>query len=283
MRSLAALNIAVVEPAGDACPLAEDLVSGLSARGHRVRLYRDAADYQRLFRRLRADAPDVVSQHAGDPEAFALAEGLPVLHTLHVPPTPALIEACTRCRAWFTAPSTFAAQAWQAAGLERIQIISGAVADFPLPSAVVRPLALVADRTGAVAALRAGLGIAMPSLLGVPRKELWRRFAHAAVYVAASEPSAFDWIAAQAQLAGCPVVGYALGALPEIVEDGRSGWLVAPGDQRALAAVARRAATLDRHGVRASARPRLGLERLLDRYESELRAIARRSAVRLVA
>jgi hypothetical protein len=278
-----ALNIAVVERVGDACPMVEDLAAGLTERGHRVRVYRHTADYERLFRRLRADAPDVVSQHVGEPEAFALADGLPVLHTLHVRPSPALVEAATRCRAWFAAPSAFAARAWQAAGLERIHIIPGAAADSALPSAVVRPLALVADRAGAVAALRAGLGIAMPSLLGIARKDLWRRFAHCAVCVAADEPAAFDWVAAQAQLAGCPVVGHAIGALPEIVEDGRSGWLVAPGDPSGLAAAARRAVMLDRHVVRASARLRLGLERMLDRYESELRAIARRSAVRLVA
>lgn len=280
----AALNIAVVSPGGDACPMAEDVASGLAARGHRVRAYSGEAGYERVFRRLRAERPDAVSVHACSVEALRLAEGLPVLYTLHLPPSTALADACRQTRGGFAAPSAFAADHWRSAGIERIQLIRGGVAEFPLPPAVVRPLALIAERNGAMAALRAGLGIAMLGALGRSRKDLWRKLAHSAVCVAPlDEPLAFDCLAAQAQLAGCPVVGYADGALPEIVEEGVSGFLVAPGDERALAAAARRALMLDRHLVRRSARSRLSLEPMLDRYEAELRAIARRSVVRLVA
>lgn len=277
------LSIAIVSPGGTGCPIAEDLASGLAQRGHRIRIYRGEPGFVRTFRRLRADAPDVVSQHAGDCEAFALADHLPVLHTLHVAPSRALIEACLRSQAWFAAPSAFSARQWQAAGLERVRIIPGGVPALPLPPAVVRPVALVADRAGAMAALRAGLGIAMLGAIERTRGALWRKLAHCAVVVASGSASSFDSLAAQAQLAGCPVVGYANGALAEIVEDGRSGFLVANGDESALSSAARRARLLDRHLVRASARARLLLEPMLDRYETELRAIARRSAVRLVA
>lgn len=282
MARHAPLRIAVVS-GGDPWPIAEDLASGLAARGHRVRLHRGDDDLEKLALRLRAEVPDVVSQHAGDPAAFAAVEGLPVLHTLHVEPSAPLLEACRRSRAWFAAPTWFLARAWEAAGLERVHVIRSGVPQYRRFPAVVRPLAMVGDRAGAVAALRAGLGIAMPHG-PVTREQLARKLAHTAVcIVPEASPGGFEALAAHAQLAGCPVIGYACEPLAEIVEEGVSGLLVAPGDEAALVAAARRAAALDRHAVRESARQRLALEPMLDRYESELRAIARRSAVRLVA
>ena len=285
-----ALKIAVVL-GGEPMPMAEDLASGLAARGHRVRVYRLEPDFERLERRLHADAPDVVSQHAMDPAAVAAVRGLPVLHTLHLPPSEALLEACLRSRAGFATPSSFLARAWEAAGLERVHVIRCGMAEprgFP---AVVRPLALVSNRAGARAALRAGLGIAMPGARSSAHfpgarfsgDDLARKLAHCAVCIAPQGPEGFDPISVQAQLAGCPVAGYSGDGLAELVEQGVSGFLVAPGDEPGLAAAARRAATLDRNAVRASARGRLALAPMLDRYESELRAISRRSAVRLVA
>ena len=280
-----ALRIAIV-PGGEPCALAEDLADGLAARGHRVRVHpggRDG-DFERLSRRLRAEAPDVVSQHACDPAAFAAVEGLPVLHTLSEAPSEALVEAAASSRAWFAAPSAHLARAWRAAGLPRVNVIPAGVPDGARAPAVVRPLALVTDRPGAFAALRAGLGLAMLHGRAAPRRELARKAAHCAVCIAGTLAcGGFDELAAQAQLAGCPVVGYAFEPLAEIVEPEVSGLLVEPGDELALAAAVRRAVTFDRHAVRESARRRLALEPMLDRYESELRAIARRSAVRLVA
>ena len=275
------MKIAVVAGAGPA-PLAEDLASGLAARGHRVRLHRLEADLAKLARRLHAEAPDVVSQHAADPAAFAAVEGLPVLHTLDVPPNEPLLAACARSRAAFATPCCFLARAWEAAGLERVRVIRGGLAEPQRFPAVVRPVALVSERAGALAALRAGLGIALCGPR-VSRDELARKLAHSATCLVPQAPGAFDPLAVQAQLAGCPVVGTHDELLAEIVEQGVSGFLVPREDALALAAAARRALTLDRHAVRASARRRLALAPMLDRYESELRALARRSAVRLVA
>src|SRR3990170_7374142 len=99
-----------------------DLARGLAARGHGITLYGAAGSdveglevreipvepaaqgaqvgampsrgatqalnraFARLFDDLRRDPPDVISQHAFDAAAVQLAEGLPVLHTLHLPP-----------------------------------------------------------------------------------------------------------------------------------------------------------------------------------------------------
>lgn len=265
---------------GGACPIAADLASGLAARGHRVQLHAGEAGYEKLLRRLRAEPLDVVSHHAADAASFAAVEGLPALHTLHVAPSERLLLAARQARGWFATPSACLARAWHEAGLERVLVIPGGVPESRRLPAVVRPLALVVDRDGAMAALRAGLGITMLRAGDDPARKL----AHSAVCIVARDnPFAFDRLAAQAQLVGCPVVGYAGEPLSEIVEERVSGFLVAPGDAPGLAATVRRAATLDRHAVRDSARRRLAISPMLERYESELRAIARRTALRLVA
>lgn len=334
MLERSALRIAVVAPIGGAEPdgnhaLLIDLAEGLARRGHRVRLYAAHGarvsgvalvpgmreSFVRLFRRLRADGADVVSQHAFDAEAIALAEGLPVLHTLHLPPiVPAVVEACRRSAARCVAVSEFSAAQWRAAGLRRLEVIANGVPDFPVPGGIVRPVALVAGRIcrekGTAAAIRVALAAGLQAqviggvydaeyfraevepLLGararlapcLPRRELRELMARCAACVMPIEyDEPFGLVAAEAQLAGCPVVAYARGALPEIVEQGVSGILVGRADEAALAAAVRSALSLDRGAVRASARARLLIGPMLERYESELRALARRGTVRLVA
>lgn len=91
----------------------------------------------------------------------------------------------------------------------------------------------------------------------------------------------FGLVAAEAQMAGCPVVAFRRGALPEIVIAGETGTLVEPTnvestDVAALAAAARTAHTFARSHIRASAQRRLGVERMLDDYERTLRGIAQK-------
>jgi glycosyltransferase involved in cell wall biosynthesis len=81
-------------------------------------------------------------------------------------------------------------------------------------------------------------------------------------------------VGAEAQMAGCPVAGYARGGLLEIVEPGVSGFLSEPGDVNALAEAALAATKLDRVAVRASAIDRLSLDDSLDAYEAALAAVA---------
>jgi glycosyltransferase involved in cell wall biosynthesis len=81
-------------------------------------------------------------------------------------------------------------------------------------------------------------------------------------------------VGAEAQMAGCPVAGYARGGLVEIVEQGVSGFLSEPGDVTGLAEGARQAVRLDRAGVHASAMNRLGLDASVDAYEAALAAVA---------
>src|SRR5260370_37351329 len=70
---------------------------------------------------------------------------------------------------------------------------------------------------------------------------------------------------AEAQMAGCPVAGYARGGLLEIVDPGVSGYVSETDDVKGLAEAALAASKLDRAAVRASAIKRLGLDVLDDR------------------
>jgi glycosyltransferase involved in cell wall biosynthesis len=87
---------------------------------------------------------------------------------------------------------------------------------------------------------------------------------------------AFGLVAAEAQMAGCPVVGYRRGALPEVIREGVGGVLVDPGDEHALVNAIAVAATLDRQRIRDWARENLLVDRMIDDYERALIAVARR-------
>lgn len=70
--------------------------------------------------------------------------------------------------------------------------------------------------------------------------------------VASIEPEAFGRTAAEAQALGCPVIATSIGAPPETVRtqpafaaEAATGWLVAPGEARALAAAIGEALSLD--------------------------------------
>ncbi len=255
---------------------------------------------------IRRDGADVVSQHAFDAEAIELAEDLPVLHTLHLPPIePSVVAAARTTRAALATVSERCRRDWEGAGVAVPRVLRDGVPDSHPGRPAVEPVALMAGRfspekgtaAGIRVALRAGL---LPRLVGEPydqayfrgevapllglvdfiptvaRPELWRLMARATVTllpIAWEEP--FGLVAAEAQMAGCPVVGYRRGALPEIVEEGVSGLLVEPDDEDALVAAMEIARRLDRGRVRASARRRLGLETAVAAYERALTEVGR--------
>ena len=65
---------------------------------------------------------------------------------------------------------------------------------------------------------------------------------------------------------GTPVVGFRRGCLPELVEDGRTGLLVDPGDVDALAVAAGEATRLNPDDCRREAARRFTPSRMADRY-----------------
>ncbi len=69
----------------------------------------------------------------------------------------------------------------------------------------------------------------------------WRRlYAEADLFVMPSARDAFGHVYLEAMAARLPVVALGVGATPEIVADGETGYLVRPGDERALAERIRR-------------------------------------------
>ena len=324
---------------GGAQAVIMDLATGLAARGHQVWLHcaegsevpgvelamvprpRDAAAalvmpggappppapgvaaaLADMFRSIRSSGAEVVSQHAFDAAAFELAGGLPVLHTLHLPPiVPAVTQAAGRVAASRLATvSESCRSAWRSAGVEVGMVLRNGVPDLEPGGGPVESVALVAGRISpekgvehAVAASRlAGLSVRLAGdaydpdyhvdLAGVEqvgaaaRDDLRRIMATSAVTVCAvrwEEP--FGMVAAEAQMAGCPVAAYRRGALPEVVEEGVSGFLAEPDDVADLARAIERCLALDRAGVRASALRRLAFDPVLDRYEAALREAAR--------
>lgn len=253
--------------------------------------------FERLFEAVRRDQPEAVSQHAFDAEAIELAVRLPVLHTLHLPPiVPALTEALRRLRPPSAVPSEAMRRAWMGKDVTACVIRDG-VPVFDLPAVAVEPVALIAGRVSPEKGVAAGLRLARqaglePRLVGsiydheywrrevrlpvapVARPALWRIMAGSAVTLMPVEwDEPFGLVAAEAQMAGCPVAGYRRGALPEVVEEGVSGMLAEPGDEEGLAALVSQAVALDRSGVRASAVRRLGIDASANAYEEALRSL----------
>lgn len=319
---------------GGAQAFVVDLARGLSSRGHEVTLYCAAGSqvaglemveiaiaaeaagagrvlpgqvtqpepppglvdgFRRLFGELRSRRVDAVSAHAFDAEVIELAEGLPVLHTLHLPPiSPRVVAAAVRSAARFATVSTSSEQAWAAAGIH-CEVLRNGVPAWEPPFDGAEPVALLVGRfspekgleDGVRAARLAGLAPVVvgdaydpgyhPRLEGaqiigpLERAAVGELMARSAVLLAPvkwEEP--FGLAVAEAQMAGCPVAGYRRGALPEIVEEGVSGFLVEPDDVAALGAAARRCLELDRRRIHASALDRLGLAKSITAYEAAL-------------
>jgi len=256
--------------------------------------------FELLFRELRRSGADVVSQHAFDAEAIEMSEGLPVLHTLHMPPiSKRVLGEVLKSGAAFATVSESCRRAWATAGAGQVGVLRNGVPVFMVEEVPIREDALLAGRLspekgfedGIAAALAIGL---RPVVVGVPydrsyelnlgaavalppqpRSRLWQLMAGASVTLLPvhwDEP--FGMVGAEAQMAGCPVAGYSRGGLVEIVEPGVSGFLCQPGDVKGLAEAALAATKLDRAAVRASAVNRLGLDASLDAYEAALAAVA---------
>jgi glycosyltransferase involved in cell wall biosynthesis len=260
------------------------------------------AAIEAMFSAIAPDT-DVVSQHAFDAPAFEVAaHSPPVLHTLHLPPlVPAVVKAVARVdRVNLATVSESCRTSWTHAGVEIARVLRNGVADLHIDGAPVEQTALVAGRIspekGIEHALQAARAAGLPvrvagaaydrsyevdlsgaeRLGALPRDELRRLMARSAVTVCAvrwDEP--FGLVAAESQMAGCPVAAYRRGALPEVIEEGVSGFFAEPEDVDGLSSAIRRCLSLDRSAVRSSALKRLGLEQAIDGYEAAFRQVSR--------
>lgn len=74
-------------------------------------------------------------------------------------------------------------------------------------------------------------------------------------------------VAAEAQACGVPVVAFRRGALPEVIVDGTTGFLVEADDHQAAAEAVDRAPALSRSACREHAERHLDIGRSLDAHE----------------
>lgn len=102
---------------------------------------------------------------------------------------------------------------------------------------------------------------------------------HARVFLLPSETESFGLAALEALSCGVPVVASRVGGLPEVIEEGVSGFLAPVGDIEAMAAAATRLLTDDAlhsrmaHQARIRAVDRFRLLPMVDRYEAFYRSV----------
>jgi glycosyltransferase involved in cell wall biosynthesis len=95
------------------------------------------------------------------------------------------------------------------------------------------------------------------------RKQWWLARARC-VLIASCARETSSLVAMEALAAGTPVIAYPVGAIPELIEDGMTGFLV--DGPRAMAAAIKRAGEIDRRACLRAARERCRLADTLDAY-----------------
>ena len=87
-------------------------------------------------------------------------------------------------------------------------------------------------------------------------------------------PEPFGLVMAEALACGTPVIGFRNGAAPEIVDDGRTGFLCT--DEAELVAAIGRVGEIDRAACRAAAEARFSMQRMADDHEALYRRMVYR-------
>jgi glycosyltransferase involved in cell wall biosynthesis len=263
---------------------------------------------------VRENRYDLIHNHAFDVPAISLGAGLdtPVVHTLHLPPDPAIAAALRQAARGGHPPavacvSAFQAGLWRAVAqvdailppyvptrsvpwsdaagegvvfAGRLSPEKGAAEAIDIAQAAGARIDVYGDVYDAgyardqIAPRRDAPGVAVHQ--GVPRTSMWTAMARAAVVVCPArwdEP--FGMAAADAQACGTPVVAFRRGGLAEIVVDGVTGFLVAPDDIQAAADSIAKTAQISRAACRDHAEKHLDLERSLDAHEQFYRRVIR--------
>jgi glycosyltransferase involved in cell wall biosynthesis len=116
----------------------------------------------------------------------------------------------------------------------------------------------------------------MQRYIGPVRAEKKQRILAAArcLIVASLAPETSSLVAMEALAAGTPVVAFAKGALPEIIDHGKTGFLVSDEDE--MAAAIAEVDRLSPQACRAVARARFDVRRMTDRYFAVYEKIAGR-------
>jgi glycosyltransferase involved in cell wall biosynthesis len=252
--------------------------------------------------RTGAERFDVVHNHSLHhlPIAMAAAVPVPMVSTLHTPPTPWLESALQAGdgapSVTFAAVSRHTARAWAHAAPAARVIHNGVDVGHWRPGPGGGPLVWSGRLTpekGAHLAIDAARRAGRPLVLAGPCSDRayfdaeiapWldgERTAHrghldhrelaallggaSAALVTPCWDEPYGLVVAEALACGTPVVGFARGALPELVDD-RCARLVAPGDVAALARAIGEIPALSRTAARRRAVETCSLEGMVDRY-----------------
>jgi glycosyltransferase involved in cell wall biosynthesis len=256
---------------------------------------------------------DVIHNHAFDAPAVRLATTVraPVVHTLHLPPDEKLIAALAEAARSPRPPAVATVSAFQAAAWRRASRVDEVLPPYvptrsiPYSGAAGRGAVFggrLSPEKGAAEAIdiatAAGLPIdvygdaydvgyvrdqiaprqARPGVRvhrAIARTSLWTAMSEAAVVLNPAQwDEPFGMAAAEAQACGTPVVAFRRGGLTEVIEDGVTGFLVAPGDLQAAANAVGQAAAISRPACRSHAERHLDLEQSLDVHERLYRQLA---------
>lgn len=273
----------------------------------------DAA-YARIFEAVAQGSYDVIHNHAFDAPAIRRAVDLdaPVIHTIHLPPEASVARALRDVSQAFHPPLVVAVSRAQAHAWRELVtidlVLPVGIPTASIPSSAAAGAGVVfagrfSPEKGAAEAIaiarQAGLSI---DLYGdgydgayaerevnaeagrggvsvhpaVPRTVLWDAMARAAaVLCPAAWDEPFGLVAAEAQACATPVVAFRRGGLEDVVLDGVTGFLVAPGDIAAAAATLGRLDSIERAACRRHAEAHLDIESVLDAHECVYQRVLR--------
>jgi UDP-glucose:tetrahydrobiopterin glucosyltransferase len=260
---------------------------------------------------------DVVHNHGFDPPAITAAPThTPVIHTLHLPPTPEMLHAIGQRRrlgSTFICVSQAQAHIWRRhTKIDKVILNGVPVEKIPWERSSY-PYVMFAGRLSREkgphiaidVAAEAGIPISVAgpvydedyvrqeilpraasesvTMCGhLSRIALWRLMSRAqAVVLPAIWDEPFGMVAAEAAAAGSPVVATRRGGLAEIVEEGLTGFFMDPSNMSAAADAIREAAILDRGEIRRRAKSRFCVARMASSYEEIYESVRRPAKAQL--
>ena len=80
----------------------------------------------------------------------------------------------------------------------------------------------------------------------------------------------------EAMACGVPVIAFDNGAVPEVVENGVTGWVVKSGDEEGLVEAIKNIKKLDREKIRKVAEEKFNAKRMVDDYEKIYQQIVKK-------